>query len=95
MDIVIYGLGKEALFAYKMLNKKTNFLGFSDSFANIKHYFGYKYYRKEELLKLKFDYIVIAVSDKGTSLKIKKELSSILGRGGSRFFGAFYRTKSG
>lgn len=93
MDIVIYGLGKEALFAYKMLNKKTNFLGFSDSFANIKHYFGYKYYRKEELLKLKFDYIVIAVSDKGTSLKIKKELSSILGGGVVDFLELFTEQK--
>lgn len=74
MKIVIYGLGKEALFTKKVVKKEHKVIGFTDSFANIKSYAGLNYYDRKKLKKVNFDYIILALSNRKISENIKNEL---------------------
>ena len=74
MNVLLYGLGKEALLAKKAVRKEHTIIGFTDSFANIECYAGLNFYDRKSLGKLNYDYIVLALSNRYVSEKIKEEL---------------------
>lgn len=74
MKILIYGLGKEALFAKKAMKKEHRIIGFTDSFANIKSYAGLNFYDRKTIKQVDFDYIILALSNRNISENIKEKL---------------------
>lgn len=74
MKILIYGLGKEALFVKNALRKEHIIVGFTDSFAKIKNYAGLLFYNRKELKEINFDYIIIALSNRNVSDNVRGEL---------------------
>lgn len=74
MKIIIYGLGREALFVKDMVKSENQIVGFTDSFAKIEDYGGYRFYGLNELERISFDYIVLALRGRNTSEKMKEKL---------------------
>lgn len=74
MKIVIYGLGKEALFVKRMIKASHQILGFTDSFAQIEWYDECRYYKIDELKDISYDYIVLALKGRKVSDTVRETL---------------------
>lgn len=74
MKVIIYGLGREALFVKDMVKVSHQLLGFVDSYAQIECFAGYKYYKLHELEYVEYDYIVLALNGRKISEEIKEKL---------------------
>lgn len=74
MRLIIYGLGREALYVKDMVKSPQYIVGFTDSFAEIEMFGGYKYYNLNELERLQYDYIIITLNQRKLSDEIKEML---------------------
>lgn len=79
MRVVIYGLSKTTFFVEKALRWEHTILCYSDGIAHMTKYKNVAFVPADKLCELDFDYIIIAVDNRSTSEKIKKELENIYG----------------
>lgn len=74
MKCIIYGLGSGRLTVEKYLKNDHLIIGYTDSFYTGSNFNNKKFYKVEELYKLQFDVIIIAIGD----INIRKKIHSKL-----------------
>lgn len=74
MKLLLYGIGRKNIAIENNIKKEHEIIGYTDSYAKLEIFHGRPFFEVKEIPQISFDYLIITMSDRKVSLKVKETL---------------------